>query len=154
MKPFNILLALLTSALISMGATAALTDYKYEFEDPVLQKRYDSLTYELRCPKCQNQNVADSDAPIAMDIRDKVAELLVAGYSDREIVDFMIDRYTEFVTYKTRVNWRTVWLFLAPALLLVAGVGGLYFRTRQKSKTVKLSSEQEQAVNKLLNNDK
>lgn len=140
--------------LMSLSALAAMTDYKHNWTDPELEARYETLTYELRCPKCQNQNVADSDAPIAMDIRDKVAEMLKAGYTDREIVDFMVDRYTEFVTYKTRVNWRTIWIFLAPALLLLTGVLALFLRTRQKVKNVDLSSEQQEAVNQLLHNDK
>lgn len=137
-------------------ATSSLAEFKdYNWQNPELEARYEQLTFELRCPKCQNQNVADSNAPIAEDIRDKVAEMLLAGNTNKEIVDHMVDRYTDFVTYKTRINWRTIWLYIAPAALLVLGVLALVFRTRRmgNKKTV-ITDEQQELLDQLLKSDK
>ncbi|WP_439100542.1 cytochrome c-type biogenesis protein [Congregibacter sp.] len=95
----------------------------YEFSSPQLEVRYRALSQELRCPKCQNQNIADSNAPISQDLRARVYEQLEEGASDEEILEDMVARYGEFVRYSPAASGAALWLWLAPALML--GVGFL-----------------------------
>jgi len=92
----------------------------YQFSDPTLQLRYKALSAELRCPKCQNQNIADSNAPIAKDLRKLLHRQLEAGNSDEEIKVYMVARYGEFVLYKPRFQGVTLILWMFPAVLLLA----------------------------------
>ena len=94
----------------------------YEFSDPALEERYQALSAELRCPKCQNQNIADSNAPISQDLRRLLYEQLEAGASDAEIRDYMVDRYGEFVRYRPSFSGATAVLWMAPVILLLGGV--------------------------------
>ncbi len=94
----------------------------YEFSDPALEERYQALSAELRCPKCQNQNIADSNAPIAQDLRRLLHQQLEAGASDEEVLEYMVARYGEFVRYRPRFSGATAVLWLAPLLLLALGV--------------------------------
>lgn len=94
----------------------------YVFQDKVTEIRFNALNKELRCPKCQNQNLADSNSPIAADLRREVYELLQQGKADIEIVDFMVSRYGEFVLYRPRVSSLTYLLWYGPAGLLFVGV--------------------------------
>ena len=91
-------------ALVLLLTLAASTTYAvietYEFSSPALEARYKALSQELRCPKCQNQNIADSNADISRDLRAIVHEQLEAGASDEEIIAFLVDRYGEFVRYR------------------------------------------------------
>ncbi|WP_371192537.1 cytochrome c-type biogenesis protein CcmH [Glaciecola sp. SC05] len=88
----------------------------YSFTDPQSRKTFLKLTEELRCPKCQNQNIADSDAPIAHDMRRKVYQLMQEGNNEDEVVSWMKQRYGDFVHYQPPVNAVTMWLWLAPVL--------------------------------------
>lgn len=90
------------------------------FESEQQRQLYLKLTAELRCPQCQNQNIADSNAVVAVDMREKTYELVQQGYSRSQVLDYMIDRYGDFVHYQPPVNRVTVWLWLAPGLLLVS----------------------------------
>jgi cytochrome c-type biogenesis protein CcmH len=108
------LLALLT------GTTAWAVIETYEFSNQELEQRYQDLSAELRCPKCQNQNIADSNAPIAKDLRKLLYQQLEEGASDEEIRDHMVARYGEFVRYRPSFSGATAILWLAPALLLLA----------------------------------
>lgn len=87
-----------------------------------LEARYRDLIEELRCPKCQNQNLADSNAPIAADLRAQVRTLLEEGKSDDEIVRYLVARYGEFVRYRPAVNDNTLVLWFAPGAILVVAV--------------------------------
>ena len=104
----------------------------YEFSSPDLELRYHQLSQELRCPKCQNQNIADSNAPIARDLRVVLYEQLEQGATDDEILAFMVARYGEFVRYRPGVDRNTVLLWAAPGLLLMLGAVGLLFHFRQR----------------------
>lgn len=84
--------------------------------------RYLALVEELRCPKCQNQNLADSDSPIAADLRREIRRLLEAGNSDQQIIDFLVARYGEFILYRPAWREHTYLLWLAPAALLGVGL--------------------------------
>ncbi|MGL4272208.1 MAG: cytochrome c-type biogenesis protein, partial [Pseudomonas paracarnis] len=77
---------------------------------------------ELRCPKCQNQDIADSNAPIATDLRREIFRMLGEGKDDQQIIDFMVDRYGDFVRYKPALTGKTALLWFGPAGLLLAGV--------------------------------
>jgi cytochrome c-type biogenesis protein CcmH len=112
----------------------------YEFTSPGLQDRYQSLSAELRCPKCQNQNIADSNAPIAQDLRRLLYEQLEAGASDEEILDYMVARYGEFVRYRPSFDSATAALWLAPVFLLVGGIVLLIMTVRRRSDGVALES--------------
>lgn len=105
-----------------VGVARAAID-TYEFKDEVERERFRSLTEELRCPKCQNQNIADSNAPIATDLRREIYRMLDDGRSDKEIVDFLVMRYGDFVMYKPPLDSRTWLLWYGPFGLL--GVGAI-----------------------------
>jgi cytochrome c-type biogenesis protein CcmH len=104
---------------------AHAVDSESAFQDPVLQERYEQLNKELRCVQCRNQAIADSNAPIARDLRNMVKELIEQGMSDEEIRAEMLARYGDFVLYRTRFTAKTALLWLAPVLLLLAGAYGL-----------------------------
>jgi cytochrome c-type biogenesis protein CcmH len=93
-----------------------------ELSDPQLQARYIALTHELRCVKCQNEALADSDVDIAAELRREVREMLQAGKTDEQIRDYMVARYSEFILFKPRYSARNAWLWLAPVVLLALGV--------------------------------
>lgn len=90
----------------------------YTFSDPALELRYHQLSAELRCPKCQNQNIADSNAPIAQDLRKLLHKQLEEGATDDEILEYMVARYGEFVRYRPRFSGATLALWFAPLVLL------------------------------------
>lgn len=102
---------------------AAAVIETYEFSSPELEARYRQLSQELRCPKCQNQNIADSNAPISEDLRRLLYRQLEAGASDEEILEDMVRRYGEFVRYRPDFDRNTAMLWLAPVLFLVIGAG-------------------------------
>ena len=114
------LLLIVLPALLVTPAHAI--DPSERYEDPVLQARYEKLTDELRCLVCQNQTIADSSATLAQDLRREVREMLDAGSSDQEILDFMVARYGDFVRYRPPFAPRTWLLWLAPGLLLLLGL--------------------------------
>jgi cytochrome c-type biogenesis protein CcmH len=119
MRRVSLLLLLLAGVLNAVTAQAVIETY--EFSDPLLEARYQDLSGELRCPKCQNQNIADSNAPIAQDLRKLLHQQLETGASDEEILQYMVDRYGEFVRYRPRFSGATALLWLAPGILLVLG---------------------------------
>ena len=110
----------LWAVLISCQVAALIETY--EFSDQALENRYHVLTQELRCPKCQNQNIADSDAPISKDLRRSLHQQLELGASDEDIRDYMVARYGEFVRYRPRFGGINVILWLAPVILLLSGL--------------------------------
>ncbi|MFS2161605.1 cytochrome c-type biogenesis protein [Pseudomonas sp. Pseusp122] len=115
---------LLTATVLSLGlatVTHAAID-AYSFRDEAERARYGELTRELRCPKCQNQDIADSNAPIAADLRREIYRMLGEGQSNQQIIDFMVDRYGDFVRYKPALSARTWLLWFGPAGLLLGGV--------------------------------
>ncbi|ASK33506.1 cytochrome C biogenesis protein [Alcanivorax sp. N3-2A] len=116
MKRCFAVLLLLAFALPALAAIDV-----YPFDSDGQQDRFHRLTEELRCPKCQNQSIADSDAGIARDMRERVARMLRDGRSDEEIVQYFVDRYGDFVSYRPPLNARTVVLWLGPGLLLLGG---------------------------------
>jgi len=126
----------------------------YQFDSDQQRQRYQSFVDDLRCPKCQNQNLAGSDSPIASDLRRELHELLKNGMSDKEIVDFMVDRYGDYVLYSPRLQPNTWLLWFAPlALLLVGGlVIALIVRRRNASapERTPLTKTEQDRLNALL----
>ncbi|WP_372778609.1 cytochrome c-type biogenesis protein [Litorivivens sp.] len=113
------LLLVLCFGLLPLVALAVVE--AYPFESDAERRRYNALIDELRCPKCQNQNLAGSDAPIAKDLRAEVYRLIRDGKSDQEILTFMHSRYGDFVLYRPRLTLETVALWLGPLLLVLIG---------------------------------
>src|SRR4029450_913668 len=102
--------------------------------DPVAAKRLVDLSAQLRCLVCQNQSIAESNAELAVDLRNQINEQIKAGKSDKEIVDFMVTRYGDFVLYKPPFKATTVLLWLGPLVLLLAAVT-LFYRTLKSRRT-------------------
>jgi cytochrome c-type biogenesis protein CcmH len=130
-----------------------------EFSDESLRIRYQQLVQELRCPKCQNQNLADSNSPISEDLRAQVHRLLEEGMSDREIKNYLKSRYSEFILYRPEVNQNTWLLWAAPVVFLLFGLGvlyRLYFNRSSSDMPVEqndqLSSVDQQRLDQLLRN--
>ena len=90
-------------------------------QDPALERRVTNLAHELRCLVCQNQTLADSNAPLAVDLRNQIREQLAAGRSERDVVDFMVARYGDFVLYRPPLKASTVLLWVGPFAFLVIG---------------------------------
>lgn len=124
----------------------------YQFANPEIELRYQSLTEELRCLVCQNQNIADSHAELAQDLRRKVYEKLNSGESDEQIITYMTERYGDFVLYRPPFNTRTLILWLAPVLTLLIGGIGFWslLKRRENSTEEKLSDTELADLNKLL----
>jgi cytochrome c-type biogenesis protein CcmH len=143
-------------ALLFVAGSAFAVIETYDFSSPELQSRYQMLSAELRCPKCQNQNIADSNAPISQDLRKLLHQQLEQGASDEEILDYMVARYGEFVRYRPRFSGATAILWLAPALLLAAGIAVVFLSLRsrrgQTTRTsVALNDKEQQKLQALLN---
>lgn len=154
-----ILLALIVAIIGAVGLLVApkalATIDAFEFSDDELRTRYQDLAAVLRCPKCQNQNIIDSDAGIASDLRLQVYRLLNEGYSDDEILEFMVARYGNFVLYEPPVNPLTYLLWYGPFVLLVlAGlVVFLLFRGNKKQAKLaqQINDQDRERLNDLLN---
>ena len=112
-----------------------------QFSDPELERRFHRLSWTLRCMQCDNQAIGDSNAPVSAQMRDRVAELLEAGYSDRAIEDFMIERYGEGVTYRPRLGAHTLWIWVVGTLLVSALLSVFWGLRRHHARTQKLASE-------------
>jgi cytochrome c-type biogenesis protein CcmH len=137
------LLLVLLIPLASLHANAVIETY--EFSTPELEVRYKALSQELRCPKCQNQNIADSNAPISRDLRAIVHEQLEAGASDEEIIVYLVDRYGEFVRYRPGVDNNTFWLWSAPLILLLMALTVVWLQIRGDRKTSTVESNEARA---------
>lgn len=125
---FLIVLCLVSPAFAAINA--------YEFDDPVDERRFRELIAELRCPKCQNQNIADSNAPLSQDLRQRVYQMLQEGVSNEEIKLFMRDRYGDFITYRPPVKPMTWPLWFGPiGLVLVVGAGLFVWSRRSQNRT-------------------
>ncbi|PCI61878.1 MAG: cytochrome c-type biogenesis protein CcmH [Gammaproteobacteria bacterium] len=150
-------ITLLTYLTLTMSiSTKASPVETFKFKDEVTKIRFQTLTKELRCPKCQNQDLADSNSPIAADLRKQIYAQLTQGKSDQEIVGYMVDRYGEFVLYRPRVSSLTYVLWFGPAVILLFGaiIVVIILRSRNnKEENTELSNEQQQKLKKLLHDE-
>jgi cytochrome c-type biogenesis protein CcmH len=126
------------------------------FQNHTHEMRYRSLIEEFRCPKCQNANLAGSDAPIAQDLKHKTYILVQQGLSDDQIRLYMTSRYGDFISYKPPVNRSTWALWFAPPVLLILALLVWIIRSRSRAdlKVTPLSAEETWRLNQLLNNKK
>jgi len=126
----------------------------YQFDDIEKTNRFKSFTEELRCPKCQNQNIADSNAEIAQDLRTKLQQMLIADKTDDEIVQYMVNRYGDFVLYEPKVDPQTYLLWFGPIFLLIVAFfviyGIIHVRNKNASNN-QLNTDQQEQLDKLLN---
>lgn len=126
-----------------------------EFESPVMAERYRDLTASLRCPKCDAQAVDSSDSLVAADMRERVADLLREGRSDKEILDYMVARFGEFVLYNPRLDERTWLLWGLPFVLVMFGgvIVAVFVRKRRHVRVRALSAEEREHLNALVNRE-
>lgn len=124
------LASLLLAGLLSVSAYGAIE--VYEFDSVQQEAQYRGLIEELRCPKCQNQNLAASDAPIAQDLKQKTYNLVKDGRSDGEIRDYMQERYGDFISYKPPVRPSTWILWFFPPLLLIVLIVGWFWQSKRR----------------------
>ncbi|WP_258363663.1 cytochrome c-type biogenesis protein, partial [Salmonella enterica] len=124
-------MVMLMLALVISGSARATTDVM-PFKDEAQEQQFRQLTEQLRCPKCQNNSIADSNAMIATDMRRRVYDLMQEGKSRQEIIDYMVARYGNFVTYDPPLTPLTVLLWVLPLAAIVAGGWIIVARTRRR----------------------
>ncbi|WP_417513888.1 cytochrome c-type biogenesis protein [Marinobacter sp.] len=130
------------------GMTAADVAAVYDFDSRSEEQRYQNLIAELRCPKCQNQNIADSNSPISKDMRNAVYQMMLEGASNEEIVESLVGRFGEFVKYNPDLDSRTFVLWATPAIAVLGGllvVAGVVVRSRKAGTAAPTLSNEEQA---------
>lgn len=153
MKILRALPALMLGVALSFSAFAAIDTY--QFKSPQQEQDYREITAQLRCPKCQNTNIAASDSIIAADMRTKVFQLLEQGQNKQQIVAYMVARYGNFVTYEPPVTPSTLILWLGPVLVVIIGAVMIFMRSRRgevrlKNMTEEMSEQERQRLAQLL----
>ena len=133
-----VLLVLLVLPLLSNAVIPV-----YQFESEQQEERFRVLVEQLRCPKCQNQAIADSDADIAQDMRSQVAQMIRDGHSDAEIVDYFTQRYGDYVNYRPPLKPETVILWSGPVLVLLIGLVLIVFQIRRARSLAQKRDENE-----------
>ncbi|TVS14934.1 MAG: cytochrome c-type biogenesis protein CcmH [Gammaproteobacteria bacterium] len=136
MRPDGVLLrSLILGLLLIAGHGQASSIDVYEFDTREQEARFHALNAELRCPKCLNTNLWGSDAPIARDLRRTVATMLREGHSDREIRNYLVSRYGDFILYNPRFTAKTAVLWIGPFVLLFLGLAiiGVMIRNQRRA---------------------
>jgi cytochrome c-type biogenesis protein CcmH len=154
MRFYNRLLLLL---VLLLGSPAMAVIETYEFDTPEQEALFKKMTVELRCLVCQNQNLADSNAELARDLRQKTHDMIMDGKNEGEIVEYMVARYGDFVLYRPPVKSTTYFLWIGPVLFLVVAViiAVRFARSRQSPDTdPELSEAQLEKARQLLNKEK
>ncbi|MFT5115414.1 MAG: cytochrome c-type biogenesis protein CcmH [Parasphingorhabdus sp.] len=146
------LLFVALTILFTSVTQAAIESRK--FETSLQELRYNELIKELRCLVCQNQNLADSNASLAQDLREKTYAMIMAGQTDGQIADFMVDRYGEFVLYRPPLNIHTILLWLAPALLGLFGIFVFVKLVRKRQTDIVVEQDRLDQVRDLLDDNK
>jgi cytochrome c-type biogenesis protein CcmH len=139
---------MIVAFLFSFNVLAAIDTF--QFKDEAQEQQFRQLTEQLRCPKCQNNSIADSNAMIASDMRLKVYELQQQGKTKQQIIDYMVERYGNFVTYEPPMTPATLVLWVLPVLFILGGAGVIVMRSRKRR--VHFSDESESEVNLLATN--
>jgi len=147
MKKLLILMAFLTLAVPAFSA-----EPDELLADPVLEARAKEIDAQLRCVVCQSQSIAESNAPLAKDLRLLVRERLVAGDTNKEVIAYVVERYGDYVLLKPPVQGNTLFLWAFPALALAAGGAGAFFFLRRAKPVpaTPISEEDEQEIDRLL----
>jgi len=152
MKQLCLRIVLLIGLAVSGPSLAAIDTY--EFDDEQTRERFYLLSDELRCPKCQNQSLGDSNSPIATDLRREVYRLLNEGKTDRQIKGYLVARYGEYILYRPELSGHTLMLWLAPLLLLVIGLVVVLILVKRRRATPaagNLDVDEQQRLKTLLN---
>jgi cytochrome c-type biogenesis protein CcmH len=151
-KTFLLLVGVVFSSLSAFAAIET-----HDFANELERKRYQSFIEEMRCPKCQNQNLAGSDSAISIDLRNKLYEMIKLDKSDKEITDFMVERYGDYILYRPRVTPATYVLWGAPIALLVIGIVVVILILQRRRRLAiaqvsqHLTDEEQTRLNSLLN---
>lgn len=143
--------------LLLIPALAKAEEARPLAEDPVAETRLKHLAVELRCLVCQNQTLADSNAPLAEDLRREVREMIAKNMSDQEIIDFLVQRYGDFILYRPPWKLSTTFLWLGPFLLLGVGAAALVVALRrraQKPVDAPVTDEERRRVEQLLQGER
>lgn len=148
-------LALVLLAGLLLAAPARAVQPDEVLGDPGMEGRARAISAELRCMVCQNQSIDDSDAPLARDLRLIVRERLKAGDSDTQVLDFMVERYGEFVLLRPRFSWRNALLWATPVLVLAFGALASVqaLRRRRATASARLTPEEEERLKRLLSDE-
>jgi cytochrome c-type biogenesis protein CcmH len=141
--------------LLLACASATAADAPPAAQDPALERRVTAVAQELRCLVCQNQTLADSNAPLAVDLRNQIRSQMEKGASERDVVDYMVTRYGDFVLYRPPLKATTILLWAGPALLAIAGLAVLFFSLarRRRAGRAELSDEERARAQRLLAGD-
>jgi len=144
-------LIVIFSLLLSMPILEAAVEVK-PFENPEYEQRYKNLINEFRCVVCQNQNIADSNAALAKDLRKQVFKMINAGKSDEEIMMFMVTRYGDFVLYRPQFNSMTFLLWVGPFIIFIIGLYFLisFIHQRKEAVVTELSHKEKEKIKQLL----
>jgi len=135
------LFCLIACLFMIMPVSAEIAGFSFETE--VQEQRFSDLSEKLRCLVCQNQTLADSKAGLALDLRTELYEQVMQGNSEAEIIDFMTDRYGDFILYQPRFALKNLVLWLGPFLLFVIGVWGLFRFTKKTAELPKVQTDKE-----------
>jgi len=146
------MLLLLCGLLFSINLWASIDTLQFDSE--AQEEQYRDLTASLRCPKCQNNSIADSNAMIAADMRLKVYQLMKQGQSRQQIIDYMVARYGNFVSYSPPVTPSTLILWAGPALFALLGGVVIILRSCQRKTRSELDEDEQQRLNALLKSDR
>lgn len=149
MRKLILLFTLFCSTVVLAGVEV------HTFENPEQEKQYNRLVAELRCLVCQNQNLADSNAELAQDLRQEVYEMIQNGATDQEIISFMVARYGDFVLYRPPFKTTTAFLWIGPFVILIAGfvILLLFIRKRRQTTAVELDETAQARARQLLNDN-
>jgi cytochrome c-type biogenesis protein CcmH len=154
-KLISVVISGLLLSVLWLGSVNAGPVETFEFKDEATKLRFQLLSKELRCPKCQNQNLADSNSKIAVDLRKSLYNLLQEGKSDEEIIDFMVYRYGDFVLYRPQLKRQTYILWFGPIAIILGFAFSLIFVLRKRSKIKSsehnLSAEEQSNLDDILN---
>lgn len=152
MRNFIIFSLLSIACVFSVSAAIEV----YQFENESQEERFNALSDQLRCPMCLNSNLSGSDAPIAADLRAEIYEQILDGQSNEEIIDFLTQRYGDFINYRPPLNSGTFLLWFGPLFLLLAGMLIVWRmgKNSQELKSSALSLEEQQKINDILAKNK
>ena len=148
--------AFLVLLLLSFSSPALAGEAAPAAADPALEERVTALATELRCLVCQNQTLADSNAPLAVDLRNQIRERMREGASEGDIIGFMVERYGDFILYRPPWKAATLLLWIGPILLMVGGLAALFYRLARRRREMakpELSGEERARAAALLAGD-
>ncbi len=145
-------IAALLAASIAGAVPALAAIQVFKFNTPEQEQRFQSLSDQLRCLVCQNENLSASNADLAKDLRREIHGMIVQGKTNKQIIDYMVARYGEFVLYKPRIEFRTYLLWFGPFVLIIIGVGVLmvFVRKQGRKHTAALNEEERRRLDDLI----